>query len=119
MERQGLPAWLERVVERKGRRVVVGPHITVHSLDAGACLAVIHADAHISGTDDPLLILTIRDALRDPVRQHHPASTAFAAAALDAISRRGLRGVAVGYRSQRDPGPDSPVATYLSPLQVE
>ena len=72
------------------------PHIIVHGPDDGACLAVIHADGHISGTDDPALVLRLRAALSDvaPVGPA-PSPLEWACTVLAALKRHSLRGRAV------------------------
>jgi hypothetical protein len=84
--------------------------ITVHhgDPDDGTTLAVIHADGHISGTDDPQLVVTVREAVREALGQQPPDSAADAGAVADALARRGLRGVPAGWGEL--PGPASPTA---------
>ncbi len=72
------------------------PHISVHSLDDGACLAIIHADGHISDTDDPALVLRLRAALAEVAPDGpDPFPLGWACAVLSALKRHGLRGRAV------------------------
>ncbi len=71
-------------------------HITVLGPDDGACLAVIHADGHISDTDDPALVLRLRAALADVASGGpDPSPVVWACAVLSALKRHGLRGRAV------------------------
>ena len=72
------------------------PHISVYSLDDGARLALIHADGHISDTDDPALVLRLRAALADVAPDGpDPFPLGWTCAVLSALKRHGLRGRAV------------------------
>ena len=101
----------------------MGKRITVHNLDDADdanVLAIIHPDGTITGTDDPVLVRTSRDALADPSGDHDPRFRGFvpgpatrydgqslewAACIQGALLDRGLRGRAIGYRWRR-PAPD-------------
>ena len=72
------------------------PRITVHHPNDGARLAVIHADGHISDTDDPALVLRLRAALADVApAEPAPSPVVWACAVLAALQRHGLRGRAI------------------------
>ncbi len=105
----------------------MGKRIAVHRIDPKdkTVLAVIHPDGSVTGTDDPVLLQTIQDALADPAGDYDPRFRAFlpgpasrydgeslewAACVQNALFARGLTGRAIGYqwRKPTRAGQDKP-----------
>ena len=102
------------------------PHLMVYSLDdpdTAGPLAAVHPDGAITGTLDPALARTIRDAVRDPLTtvytadhrmvlgpatRHDPRGRDWLGLVCAALARRGLRGVPVGYPQAPAPWDEDP-----------